>query len=233
MNGQAGKEARNPIAKAWFGLFFFLAVVGFALFVPAGTVRYWQAWLYVALYSVSVGAITLYLMRNDRALLERRIAAGPGAEKRTKQKIIQFIAQFAFLAVLVVPALDHRFAWSDVPSYAVITGDGLVLLGLYVVFRVFRENTFASATIEIGKEQKVVSTGPYALVRHPMYGGAFVMLIGTPIALGSWWGLLAIFPITAAVIWRLFDEEEFLAKSLQGYAEYRAKVRWRLIPGVF
>lgn len=223
----------SPIAKAWLGLSFLVAVMGLALFIPAGTLRYWQAWLYLALFSVSAGAITLYLVRYDRALLERRISAGPGAERERPQKIIQFLAQFAFLGVLLVPALDHRFAWSAVPAYGAIAGEVVTLLGLSIVFRVFRENTFASATIEMVKEQKVISTGPYAIVRHPMYSGALIMLIGTPIALGSWWGLLAVVPLAAAMIWRLDEEEKFLAKHLVGYADYRTNVRWRLVPGIF
>jgi protein-S-isoprenylcysteine O-methyltransferase Ste14 len=219
--------------KASLGLAFLIVIMGLVLFVPAWTFRYWQAWVYLAVFAISVGAITVYLMRNDRALLERRISAGPGAEKENTQKAIQSFAQVAFLAIFLVPSLDHRFMWSDVPIYTEIAGDILVVLGLYTVFRVFKENTFTSATIEVDKEQKLISSGPYALVRHPMYGGALIMLIGTPIALGSWWGLLALIPIVAAIILRLFDEEKFLAKHLVGYADYCTKVRWRLMPGVF
>jgi protein-S-isoprenylcysteine O-methyltransferase Ste14 len=219
--------------KASLGLAFLIAVMGLVLFVPAWTFWYWQAWIYLTIFSISVGAITVYLMRNDRALLARRTNAGPGAEKENTQKAIQSFAQVAFLAVFLVPSLDHRFMWSDVPIYAEIAGDVLVALGLYTVFRVFKENTFTSATIEVDKEQRLISSGPYALVRHPMYGGAFIMLIGTPVALGSWWGLLALIPIVAAIILRLFDEEKFLAKHLMGYTDYCTKVRWRLIPGVF
>jgi protein-S-isoprenylcysteine O-methyltransferase Ste14 len=220
-------------AKASIGLAFLIAVMALVLFVPVWTFRYWQAWIYLTIFTISVGAITVYLMRNDRALLARRTNAGPGAEKENMQKAIQSFAQVAFLAVFLVPSLDHRFMWSDVPIYAEIAGDVLVALGLYTVFRVFKENTFASATIEVDKEQRLISSGPYAVVRHPMYGGAFIMLIGTPIALGSWWGLLALIPIVAAIILRLFAEEKFLAKHLAGYADYCTKVRWRLIPGVF
>jgi protein-S-isoprenylcysteine O-methyltransferase Ste14 len=223
----------NLDTKAWFGLAFLIVVMALVLFVPAWTFRYWQAWVYLALFAVSVGAITVYLMRKDRALLARRTSAGPGAEKENTQKAIQSFAQFAFLAVFLVPALDHRFIWSDVPIYAEIVGDVLVVLGMYTVFRVFKENTFTSATIEVDKEQSIICSGPYALVRHPMYSGAFIMLTGTPMALGSWWGFLALIPIAAAIIWRLFDEEKFLAKHLAGYADYCTKVRWRLIPGVF
>lgn len=187
------------IRRAWLGLLFLVVVMGLVLFIPAWTARYWQAWLYLALFAGSVAAITLYLVRHDRALLERRTSAGPGAEKERAQKIIQFVAQFAFLAVLLVPALDRRLAWSNVPAAAVMAGDAAVLLGLYIVFRVFRENTFTSATIEIAEQHRVISTGPYARVRHPMYSGALLMLLGTPVALGSWWGLLAFIPIAAAI----------------------------------
>jgi protein-S-isoprenylcysteine O-methyltransferase Ste14 len=127
-------------------------------------------------------------------------------------------------------ALDHRFGWSSVPPYVSVIGDVLVAFALYFVFLVFKENTFASATIEIGDDQKVIMTGPYAIVRHPMYIGALVMLVGVPLALGSWWGLLAIIPMVLVLIARLLDEEKFLAKNLAGYAEYQGKVKRRLIP---
>lgn len=219
--------------KAWFGLIFLIIVMGLVLFFSAGTINYWQVWVFLILFTVSVSAITLYLMRKDPALLERRTSAGPLAEKEIMQKIIQSIASLAFLAVLFVPALDRRFIWSDVPIYLVVIGDALVVVGIYIVFRVFKENTFTSATIEVGKEQKVISTGPYATVRHPMYSGALIMLIGIPIALGSWWGLLTFIPFVAVLTWRLFDEEKFLVKNLPGYTDYCVTVRSRLIPGIF
>lgn len=223
----------NLDRRAWLGLAFLLVVMGLVLFVPAGTVRFWQAWVYLGLFGASVAAITMYLVRHDRALLERRTSAGPRAEKENTQKIIQSFAQIAFLAVFLVPALDRRFLWSNLPLYAELTGDALVVLGLYTVFRVFRENSYTSATIQVGREQRVISSGPYALVRHPMYSGALIMLVGTPIALGSWWGLLALIPIAAAIVWRLFDEEKFLAEHLAGYADYCTRVRWRLLPRIF
>jgi protein-S-isoprenylcysteine O-methyltransferase Ste14 len=138
-----------------------------------------------------------------------------------------------FIGLIVVPALDHRFAWSHMPPYAALAGDVLVGLGWLAVFFVFKENTFTSATIELAPGQKVISTGPYALVRHPMYAGALVMLVGIPIALGSWWGLLVIMAMMPALIWRLLDEEKFLARNLPGYEEYQRKVRYRLIPHVW
>jgi protein-S-isoprenylcysteine O-methyltransferase Ste14 len=210
-----------------------MVVMGTALFLPAWLIDYWQAWVYLALFLVSVGAITLYVMKNDPALLERRIKAGPAAEKVKTQKSIQFVAQIAFVAMFIVPAIDHRLMWSQLPICMVICGDILVVAGFLIVFLVFKENSFTSAIIEVDKNQKVVFTGPYALVRHPMYSGGLVMLLGTPLALGSWWGLLPFVLIAGVIVWRLLDEERFLIKNLPGYAEYRAKVGSRLIPGIF
>ena len=219
--------------KAFGGLLFLVICLAALMFLPVWTFDYWQAWIFLAVFSVSVLAITVYLIKNDPKLLKRRVNAGPGAEKERSQKVIQFIAQVAFIAVIVFPSVDHRFQWSVVPSYIVIAGDFLVALGLIIVFLVFKENTFTSAIIEVGTEQKVISTGPYAIVRHPMYIGALVMLIGVPLALGSWWGLLAIIPITLVIVCRLLDEENFLVRTLSGYSEYRNKVRYHLVPFVW
>jgi len=216
--------------KAFRGLLFLLLVMVALLFIPAGTLDYWQAWTFLAVYFVSSLAITLYLIKNDPKLLERRMSAGPTAEKETTQKIIMLFASLGFIGLIIFPALDHRFAWSHVPPYAALAGDVLVVLGWLAIFFVFKENTFTSATIELAPDQKVISTGPYAFVRHPMYTGGIVMLLGVPIALGSWWGLLVIVGMMPALIWRLFDEEKFLARNLQGYVEYQKKVQYRLIP---
>ena len=156
------------------------------------------------------------------------------ASNQTSQKIIQFFAQFSFLLILlIVPALDHRYGWSVVSPYVNAIGDVLIVAGFYIVFLVFKENTYASALIEVDTDQKVIATGPYAWVRHPMYIGAFILLLGMPLALGSWWGILAVVPITAAIVYRLLDEERFLAKNLPGYLEYEQKVRYRLVPFVW
>jgi protein-S-isoprenylcysteine O-methyltransferase Ste14 len=151
-------------------------------------------------------------------------------EKEKTQKIIQAFAFLGFALILIIPALDHRFGWSNIPLCIVILGDILVAIGFYLVFLVFKENTFASATIEIATDQKVITTGPYSMVRHPMYSGALIMLFGTPLALGSWWGLLVLIPFILIIILRLLDEEKFLSKNLPGYNEYCQKVRYRLIP---
>jgi protein-S-isoprenylcysteine O-methyltransferase Ste14 len=219
--------------KAFGGLLFLLLVMAALLFIPVGTLDYWQAWTFLAVYFASSFAITLYLMKNDPKLLERRMSGGPTAEKEPTQKIIMFFVSLGFIGLIGLPALDHRFAWSHMPPYVALAGDALVALGWLAIFFVFKENTFSSATIELAPDQKVISSGPYALIRHPIYAGALVMLLGIPIALGSWWGLLDIVAMMPALIWRLFDEEKFLARNLPGYAEYQKKVRHRLIPRVW
>ncbi len=219
--------------RAIAGLLQLLIALGVLIFVPAWTVKYWQAWAFLALFSLSVLAISLYLMKNDPHLLEARVNAGPGAEQSRTQKIIQSLAAIAFGMLFVISSMDHRFGWSMVPTHVVALGDILVVLGLYAVFLVFKENTFAAATIGVGLEQKVISTGPYALVRHPMYIGALLMLVGVPFALGSWWGLLGMVPMTLLIVVRLLDEEKFLAINLAGYSEYQRKVRYHLVPMIW
>ena len=210
-----------------------LIAMAILLFVPAGTITYWQAWVFLAVYGVCSLAITLYLMKRDPGLLERRLRGGPIAEKKATQKIIQSLTALGFVAMLVVPAIDHRFRGSRVPPFVVLAGDVLLAGGFLMVFFVFRENTFASATIEVAREQQVISTGPYALVRHPMYAGSLVWLIGMSLALGSWWGPVVLLVILPALIWRIFDEERFLAGNLPGYREYSQTVRYRLLPYVW
>lgn len=219
--------------KALRGLAFLFLVTAVLLFIPAGTLDYWQACAFLAVFFAPSVAVTVYLMKEDPKLLERRMSGGPRAEKEPAQKIIMSVAWVGFIALVVVPALDHRFRWSHMPSYVALIGDALVLLGWLAIFFVFKENTFTSATVELAPDQRVVSTGPYALVRHPMYAGGLVMLMGIPLALGSWWGTLAMVVIVPVILWRLFDEEDFLAKNLSGYVEYQKKVRHRLLPLVW
>lgn len=215
--------------QAFAGLAFLLVVLGAALFVPAGTLHYWQARAFLAVFGASAVAITVDLAHRDPALLARRVKAGPLAEPTAKQKLIQGIASLAFVAIFVVAALDRR----SVPAALSIAGDVLVVAGLAIVALVFRANTFTAAVVTVEREQQLVTTGPYAVVRHPMYAGAFVMLLGIPIALGSWWAFAAVVPLCAVIVWRLLDEERLLAAELAGYAEYRARVRHRLVPFVW
>jgi protein-S-isoprenylcysteine O-methyltransferase Ste14 len=221
---------KNINTRAWLGLGAVIVVMGLLLFVPAGTIRYWQGWLYLSIFTGASVLTTVYLMRNDPALLERRLRGGPTAEKRTAQRLIMLCTSIGFIALLVVPALDQRFGWSNVPLGGISAGDILVALGFYLISLVYRENTFTSATIEIAENQKVVSTGPYAIVRHPMYASASLYLVGTPLALGSYWGLVPVVGIMLFMLWRLIDEERFLATNLPGYTEYQKRVRHRIVP---
>jgi len=223
----------NLAVKTTLGLTNLTVLLAVALFAPAWTLRFWQAWLYLFLFVSSASAITIYLWKRDRALLSRRVSAGPIAEKSRTQKIIQLFASLAFLAILVVPSFDRRLSWSHVPLWLVLTGDLLVVLGFYIVFRVFCVNTFTAATVEVAEEQTVISTGPYAFVRHPMYSGALIMLVGTPLALASWWGLVPFGFMIAIIVIRLLDEEKLLFATLPGYAEYAATVKYHLLPPVW
>ena len=219
--------------RAWFALAVLAVAMALLLFVPAGTVRYWQAWVYLSVYLGAGGLITMFLLRKDPALLERRMSGGPTAEKRPAQKLIMLFTSLGFIGLLVVPAFDYRFSWSRVPFSAVLVGNAFVAVGLYLIFLVYKENTFTSATIEVAPDQTVISTGPYANVRHPMYASALLYLAGTPLALGSYWGFAPLVAMLPFLIWRLLDEERFLALNLPGYTDYQQKVRHRLLPGIW
>jgi protein-S-isoprenylcysteine O-methyltransferase Ste14 len=203
------------------------------LFVPAGTFDYWQAWVFMAVFVGSSAAITVYLAVSDPVLLERRMHVGPTAEKEPTQKILMFFAMMGFIGLLVVPALDHRLGWSALPPYVSLAGDALVGVGFLVIFFVLKANTYGASTIQVAEGQRVISAGPYGLVRHPMYAAALPLLIGVPIALDSWWGLLVLIVFVPTLIWRLLDEERFLREHLPGYTSYCKDVRHRLVPFVW
>jgi protein-S-isoprenylcysteine O-methyltransferase Ste14 len=182
------------------------------------------------IFTAASALITAYLWKHDPKLLERRVHAGPRAEKEKIQKLIQMLASLAFVGTLVLPSLDHRYHWSRVPLALIVVGEAMVAFGFWGVFLVYKENSFTSATIEVAPDQRVVSTGPYAIVRHPMYAGALVLLLGTPLALGSLWGILMVLPMIVVLVARLLNEEVFLNESLPGYTEYCQKVRFHLVP---
>ncbi len=187
----------------------------------------------MAVFVGASAAITAYLAISDPKLLERRMNVGPTAEKEPTQKILVSIFMVGFIALLVFPAFDHRFGWSSVPYAVSLVGDALIAFGFSLTFLVLKINTYSASTIQIAEGQKVISTGPYARVRHPMYGGALPLLIGMPLALGSWCGLAILVLLMPALVWRLLDEEKFLRKNLPGYADYCLKVRYHLIPFVW
>jgi len=221
---------RSLNARALAALAALAGAMALLIFLPAGTIRYWQGWVYLSVFTSASLLVTIDLMRRDSELLRRRLRGGPAAEQRPAQKLIMLGASIGFVALLVVPGLDHRFSWSSVPVRAALVGDVLVAIGFYVIFLVYRENSFTSATIEVAAGQKVIATGPYAIVRHPMYAGGLLYLLGTPLALGSCWGFVPLAAMMPFLLWRLIDEERFLERNLPGYAQYRQKVRHRLVP---
>lgn len=219
--------------KALAGLLRSLLVVAAIFFIPAWSLRFWEGWVYMAIMGAASAAIILYLARHDDALIGRRLKAGPVAEKERSQKVIQTLTAAAGVILLLVPGFDFRWQWSDVPMTLIVLGDIGVMAGYVIIFLVFRENTYASSIVEVAENQKVVSTGPYAVVRHPMYVGAIVLFLATPLALGSWWAFIPAIVLSAIIAVRLIDEERFLVTHLPGYDDYRRKVRDRLIPGLW
>jgi protein-S-isoprenylcysteine O-methyltransferase Ste14 len=210
-----------------------LAVLGAIVFVSAGTLAYWQGWIFILVFTVSTNIIGVYLALTDPALLERRINAGPGAETRPLQKVLIAVAFAAAIGLVIVSVLDHRFGWSDVPAWISVLGNVLVALGLMIDLIVFRENSYGASTVVKMAGQKVISRGPYALVRHPMYVGVLIMVIGVPLALGSYWGLLFMLLNVPILVLRILDEESMLASDLDGYSNYMQAVRYRLVPGLW
>jgi protein-S-isoprenylcysteine O-methyltransferase Ste14 len=210
-----------------------LIVLGVIVFLPAGTLAYWQGWAFIVVFTVSTNLIGLYLARNDPALLERRMKVGPAAETRPLQKAIIAIAFAGAIALVIISALDHRVGWSHAPAWIAVLGNVLVALGLMIDLVVFRANSYGASTIEKMAGQHVITTGPYALVRHPMYVGVLILVIGTPLALGSYWGLLFLLLNVPILVLRILDEERMLASDLDGYTTYMRTVRYRLVPGLW
>ena len=223
------KIAFQLLASTVLSVVFF----GLLLFWPAGTFDYWQAWVFIAVFVVATMVPTIYLAVKYPDALQRRLRSGPFAETRIVQKLINVGIMVMVIAVAVVSALDYRFEWSGVPTSVVVLGNVLVAAGIGLAEIVIIQNNYAAATITVEAEQKVVSTGLYGLVRHPMYVGALIMIIGTPLALGSYWGLICVLPGVLIFVARINDEEKALHEELDGYDEYTEKVHYRLVPGVW
>jgi protein-S-isoprenylcysteine O-methyltransferase Ste14 len=219
----------KAIASSVLGFVYF----GVLLFLPAGTFNYWQAWVFIAVFTATTGGPSIYWAVKRPEVLRRRMNAGPLAEARPAQKIIVTAVYLLASATFVVSALDHRFGWSQVPTAVVLVGDVLVAVGLGLAMLVVQQNSYAAATITVEADQELVSTGLYGLVRHPMYFGALIMMIGTPLALDSFWGLVAVIPSLVVLAFRILDEEKALTQELTGYVEYTQKVHHRLVPGVW
>jgi protein-S-isoprenylcysteine O-methyltransferase Ste14 len=206
-----------------------LVAFGLMLFLPAGTLHYWQAWVFLAVFALSTWIPSIYLLRTNPAALERRMR-GPLAETRTLQRIVMAVLFICFPAMFVFSALDHRFGWSPVPATISLVGDVLVAIGLGVAMLVLIQNSYAAVNVTVEAGQHLVSTGLYGLVRHPMYTGNVILMIGVPLALGSYWGLVLVVPCLIVLALRIRDEEDMLAHQLSGYREYTQQVRYRLLP---
>ncbi len=212
-----------------------LGLAGFALllFAPAGTLNYWQAWVFLGVFAVTSLLPTLYLNRIDPAAVERRRHAGPRAETRTVQKALVLGIFVSFAAMLVVSGLDHRFGWSKVPAAISVLGDVMVAVGLGVAILVVFQNRYAAATITVEDGQPLVTTGLYGIVRHPMYSASVVLMVGMALALGSYWALVVAAGGVLLLVARILDEEKLLSEQLAGYRDYMQQVRYRLVPPVW
>lgn len=213
-------------------LVFLLAIliIGLMLFLPAGSLDYWQAWLFMGALLIPFVFVVSYFLKHDHEFLERRMRF---KEKRAAEKTIIKIGQILFFIGFLIPGFDHRYGWSSVPSWIVILSDVLIFSAYMVVFLVFKENSYASRIIEVSKKQKVITTGPYSIVRHPMYAVTMPMYLCVPLALGSYFALVFFIPAIFIIFFRIFDEEKMLMKDLKGYKQYCKKVKYRLVPGVW
>jgi len=216
--------------RAWVRSVLSLVVFMATLFIPAGTLQFWPGWLYGFIFAASTTAISVYFLKHDPKLVERRMKVGPAAEQRPAQKIIMAITLAGFILLIVLPGLDYRWHWSYMPPWLVLAANVVLVLSFAICFIVLKQNSYAASTIRVEADQPVVSTGLYAIVRHPLYSGALLLMLVTPPALGSYWTLLVVFALIPVLMWRLLDEERFLKQNLPGYADYCRATRFRLIP---
>ena len=223
------KLATQAVVSSLIAFAVFITLV----FLPAGTFDYWQGWLFIALLVVASAGPAIYLGVKNPSALERRMRGGPLAESRTAQKIASSGTLLSLPGAMVISALDHRFGWSSVPAEISLIGDVLVLVGVGISFLVIIQNSYAAANITVEADQKVVSTGLYGLVRHPMYVGMLIFLAGTPLALGSYWGLVVLILGVIVFAFRILDEEKMLEEELEGYIDYTREVQYRLVPHVW
>jgi protein-S-isoprenylcysteine O-methyltransferase Ste14 len=207
-----------------------IPALGLLFFLPAGTLNYWEAWLYMVVLFVPIFFTARYLIKNDPALLERRMRI---REREHEQSLINKLSYVYFLITFLLLGFDKRFGWSDIPVWLVLLADGLVLVGYIFVAWVFRTNSYASRVVEVEEQQKVSDTGPYAIVRHPMYLGVGTLYVMSPLALGSYWAMIPAVLIVPILVARILNEEKVLVRDLARYEAYQRKVKKRLLPYVW
>jgi len=224
-------QERSALIRKMIIMFSFVPLfIGICTLLPAGTFNYWQVYLYFSVLVVPMIFVLFYFLKRDPKFLERRTKA---TEKVKEQKLIQLLNLPVFMAAFIIPGLDRRFGWSDIPPEIIIATDAIILGGYLLIFMVFRQNSYASRIVEIDHEQKVITTGLYSMVRHPMYLGVLIMYLPTPLALGSYWGLIPMALLPVTLILRIINEEKVLKENLEGYSEYCLKTRYRLIPFIW
>ena len=223
----------NLAIKSLLGLVNLAVLMCLAIFFPAGSIRYPEAWYYLLIFFTGVIAISIYIFITDKGLLQSRLKAGATAEKRPVQKWVQGLASIGFLGMYVLAGLDHRFQWSSVSSWLVIVSDVILVFTMLMFFFVFRKNSYLSAVVEVQNGQRVIDDGPYGMVRHPMYSAALLLFVFSPLSLASFWALLSLPLMILVLVLRSLDEEEALKTELPGYSGYCKRVRYRLIPWIF
>ena len=223
--------AANGLIKLVFIRFVILFIVMCAAFFgPARTFAFWEAWVYLCIVFTCATAVIIYFLKNDRDLLVRRMMT---KENLKEQRLIIRFGWLLYIPTFIIPGFDKYYRWSNIPTYIIVSSDIIVLLAYLLIFRVFRENSYASRVVETYTSQKVITTGLYALIRHPMYTGMILMFGFTPLALGSYWASIGTIFFIVIIIARLYSEEKFLSESLPGYQDYMKKTQYRLIPWIW
>ena len=225
-NSKTAKSALTAILRLVIGI----PIIGALFFLPAGTFNYWQAWVWLATLFIPMGISLVYLLKLDPALLERRTRTN---EMRPEQRRIILASTVYLLVIFILPGFDVRYGWSNVPAWLCLAADGVVLASYLLYLLVLKTNTFASRIVEVEEGQQVITSGPYTLVRHPMYLAMILMMTATPLALGSYWAMLPSVLFILLLAARAKNEEELLQKELKGYNEYMQKTRHRLFPGIW
>lgn len=217
---------RMTVARV-LGFFIF---IGLLFFLPAGTLAYWQGWMWMITMTLLMLVTLRYLVKNDPALLERRMRM---RERRVGQQKLVLVSGLFLTLSFILPGFDIRYGWSQMPVWVAIASNAIVILGYWMVTWVFRVNSYTSRIIEVESGQQVISSGPYAIVRHPMYVGAFLCYGFSPLALGSYWAFIPGVMILPVLIFRILDEEKLLLRDLPGYREYTQRVKYRMLPGIW
>lgn len=213
----------HAITKFVFGIF----LIGALVFLPAGTLFFFHGWLFMAILFFPMFLAGIVMLLKNPMLLKSRLKA---KEKRQQQSLVIKLSGLMFIAGFITAGLDFRFGWFQLPESTVFGGAAVFLLGYLLYAEVLRENTYLSRTIEVQKNQTVIDTGLYGIVRHPMYSATLLLFLSMPLVLGSLYSFLIFLLYPIVIVKRITDEEEFLEKELKGYREYKNKVKYRLIP---